>query len=211
MTTLNVLLAAATATAIGIGTAGAATVSTLGSEDTFFSEWGLPVADQFGQTITLDGAQSVRSMTFRIDDEGTVITYLAELFRWDGFGTVGDALASVAGSTLGNDAATDYTAEFGGTPVEAGQYAFVFRATSDGAASWALGTANPYAGGSFVLGLAGGPLSNFEPAFDASFALTFDEIAPVPLPAALPLLGAALGGLGLFGRRGGRGRIVSAH
>lgn len=211
MTALNLLLAAATTLAIGGGAAGATTISTLGTEDIFFSEWGLPIVDRFGQTITLDRAMSVQSFTFRIDDEGTAITYIAELFRWDGFTTVGDALASVAGSTLGNDSATDYTAALGLTPVDAGQYALVFRATSEGAAAWAVATTNPYEGGNFVLGIENGPLSNIEPAFDASFAVTFDEAVPVPLPAALPLLFAGLGGLGLVARRRARGNAKAAH
>lgn len=189
------------AVACGMGAAEAATISTLGAEDTFFAEWGLPGAAQFGQSVTLDGAATVRSFTFRIDDEGTAILYVAELFAWDGFDIVGDALASVAGSTAGNDAVTDYTADIADTPVDAGQYALAFRATSPGAAAWAIATTNPYAGGAFVLAPPGGSLGNFEPRFDAAFALTLDEVAPIPLPAALPLLGAALGGLGLLTRR----------
>lgn len=195
------LLAAGAATVIGAGAAGAATISTLGTEDTFFAEWGLPVVDRFGQTMTLDSAATVRSFTFRIDDEGTAISYVAELFAWDGFNTVGGALASVAGATAGNDAVTDYVADIADTLVGVGEYALAFRATSPGAAAWAMATTNPYADGNFVLGIAGEPLGDFEPAFDAAFAVTFDEVAPVPLPAALPLLSAALGGLGLLARR----------
>ncbi len=210
MTALNLLLVAATTLAIGGGAARATTISTLGTEDIVLSEWGLPVVDRFGQTITLDTRMSVRSFTFRIDDEGTAISYLAELFRWNGFDTVGSALASVAGSTLGNDAVTDYTATLGDTPVDAGQYALVFRATSQGAAAWAVSTTNPYAGGNLVLGIAGGRLSNFEPAFDAGFAVTLDEIAPVPLPAAFPFLLAAWGALGLLARRATKNRSAGA-
>lgn len=205
MNGLRMLLAAGAATtiggAIGIGAAGAATISTLGAENGSFAEWGLPIVERFGQSVTFEAAATVRSFTFRIDDAGTAIPFVAELFAWDGRNTVGGALASVAGSTAGDDAFTDYTADIADTLVGAGQYALAFRATSPGAAAWAMATTNPYAGGAFILGLAGQELRNFNRRYDAAFAVTFDEVAPVPLPAALPLLGAALGGLGLLAWR----------
>ena len=192
--------------AMGTGAAGAATISTLGTENTLFTEWGLPVADRFGQTVTFDEAAEVQSFTFRINDAGDAVAFVAELFAWDGTATLGDVLASMPGATAGNAETTDYTAALGGVRVNAGQYALFFRATSPGRAGWAASTTDPYAGGAFVLGLAGGSQGNFEPTFDAAFAVSFDEVAPVPLPAALPFLWTALGSLGSVSRPAARRR-----
>ena len=199
---------AGAALAFGTGAAQAATISTLGTENTLFTEWGLPVADRFGQTVTLDVAADVQSFTFGINDAGDAVAFVAELFAWDGTATVGAALAAVPGITAGNGATTDYTAALGGVRVNAGQYALVFRATSPSKSGWAASTTDPYAGGAFVLGLAGGSLDNFEPTFDAAFAVSSDEVAPVPQPAALPFLWTALGSLGLVSRPAARRRRV---
>lgn len=207
----TLLATAAVALSLMSGTATATTISTLGNENSSIFNWGLPNTAAYGQTFTLGAAATLNTVSFRIDDVGTATTYIAYVFAWGGNLTVGSALASVVGSTVGSAGMQTVTVDLGDVAVGAGQYVAFLQATSPGLALWGSVFGDVYAGGGFVFQNNGGDETQFGtvnwqlnwqgPGYDLAFALTYDEVAPIPVPAALPLMLLALGGLGLVARR----------
>lgn len=199
--------AAAMATA-----AGASTIDTLSGEDSAIYSWGLPNTAAYGQTFTLASAQSLDNVLFRIDDEGTAVSFDLQVFAWDGTKATGASLGSASGSTAGVDAMSDVSIDTGGVALGAGAYVAFLQATSNGPANWgSIAGFDAYAGGEFVFQNNGGDTAQWTtvvwrgdwlgPDYDLAFRLGFAEVAPVPLAAALPLLGSGLLALGLLGRR----------
>lgn len=203
----HLVLTTATLALLATG-AQSATITTIPDEDSAILPWGLPDTAAFGQTFTLASGGTVNDVTFRINDFGTSISFLAYLFAWDGTKTSGAALSSVAGTTAGSVARTGVTVSLGNVLVAAGQYVAFFQATSNGFAEWGSAPNTSYAGVDFVFQNNGGDGSQFgttdweNPGIDLAFAIRYDEaVAPIPLPAGLPLLAAGLGMMGLVARR----------
>lgn len=206
------ILAIGCVLAVGVGTAQAASVSTLAQENSTISSWGLPDTAAYGQTFTLGAASVLNSLSFRINDGGTAVDFSAFIFAWGGDRTTGAALFSTGGATAGAASMETVTVGLGNTAVAPGQYVAFFQATSAGSSSWgSVAGLDAYAGGAFVFqnntgnqGLFGtSPWStNWQgPGSDLAFELTYDSPRPIPLPAALPLMLVALGGLGIAARR----------
>lgn len=183
----------------------AATVSTLPLETSFVQSWGLPDTSAYGQTITLGGAETLNSFSFRINDLGTAINFDAYVFGWDGDSTSGSALFSSNGVTVGASGMNTITINVGALPLLAGQYILFLQATSLGLAYWGTVTGDPYNGGSFAFQNNNGDPSKFGNnswlvGNELAFSYTTDVTA-VPVPAALPLLATGLGALGFAGWR----------
>lgn len=209
------VLAAAMAAGLA-APAAAATISTLGDQNGTVWEWGLPDTTWYGQTVTFDAAVTMNSFTFRLDDIGRSIGYTAYVYAWDGSAAAGAALFSASGATLGASGFNDYTTGTGALGLLAGAYVLFWEATSEGAATWAA-VAGPdtYDGGSFVFrnrwdgveklvefGIGDPWTTDWIGSGDLAFAMDYTPaVAPVPLPASLPLLGAGLAGLALLRRR----------
>lgn len=174
--------------------------------------WGLPDTTWYGQSFTAPTAEPLQSVTFVIDDAGSAIDFDAFVYDWTGSSVTGPALGSALGlSTAGVFGYESVTAEFGGVPMTPGEtYVAFFEATSVGASQWRNGTSGAYAGGArvFLNADEGGVTDpwSVSPTRDTSFTLVFEGVAggagaDVPVPAALPLLAAALAGLGVAARR----------
>lgn len=192
--------------------ASAGTVSTLGSEDSQIIYWGLPDTAAYGQTFTLGSAATVNDVTFRIDDFGASVSYVLNIFAWDGSKTSGSALWSAGGSTSGVAGMTTILTSAGNTLLGAGQFVAFLQATSTGSTAWgSVAGSDAYAGGAFVFQNNGGDQSQWGtvnwstdwqgPGYDLAFAINYDDVAAVPLPAGLPLLAAGIGGLFALRRR----------
>lgn len=207
----SAIFAAVAITALSaVGEAEALTISTLAQENSTIISWGLPDTAAYGQTFTLSSAATMNDVSFRINDRGTSVSFIAYLFEWAGNRTTGSALASVTGATSGTDAMETTSVDLGNVALGIGQYVAFLQATSSGSAAWGSVSADVYSGGAFVFQNNGGNemsfgTSNWETNWqgsgsDLAFAMTFDNIVPIPLPAALPLMLLALGSLGLTAR-----------
>lgn len=204
------VLAAAIAAGLA-APAAAATVSTLGDEDAAIFSWGSPDTTWYGQTVTFGADVTLNSFTFRLDDEGQSIGYTAHVYAWNGLAATGASLFSAGGSTLGASGFNNYTIGTSALSLLAGAYVLFWEATSEGAASWAaVGGDGAYGGGGFVFQNRSGDQGIEDPwstnwiglGSDLAFAMDYDRaVAPIPLPASLPLLGAGLAGLALLRRR----------
>jgi hypothetical protein len=210
----TVLTAAAALTMmLSAGASDAATISTLSRELSRTGPWGLPSVAAFGQTFTLDQTSTLKDVTFRIDDGGTAINFISYVFGWDASNvrTTGSALAAVSGSTGRSATMRSVSIGLGDITVGAGQYVAFFQATSVGRASVGFTGGNVYDGGDFVFQDNLGDESLFNTGwrilnasgtdFDTAFEITYEPVAPIPLPGALPLMLAGLGALGIAARR----------
>lgn len=209
-----ILYATALLAGLAVSTAQATTLTTLPQENDVIYSWGLPDTAAYGQTFTLGSAATLNNFAFRINDLGTSIDFVAYVFGWDTDRTVGSALLSVAGATLGSDAMTTISVAAGNLALGAGQYVAFLQAKSNGDAGWgSVSGSDAYSGGAFVFQNNTGDESQFGtvawesnwqgPGSDLAFSIKFDAPPPsaIPLPAGLPLMVLALGGLGLAARR----------
>lgn len=205
-------LAVSAALLFAANVAGAATISTLSQENSLIAPWGLPNTAAYGQTFTLGAADTLDDVTFRINDRGTAISYDLLIYGWTGATATGAALASVSGSTAGVNAMSSVTTSAGGVSLSAGSYVALLQATSAGSSNWgSVSGSDAYAGGAFVYQNNGGDVSQLVgglfnsdhqgPGYDLAFEMNFGGAPAVPLPAALPLLLAGFGAMGLMGRR----------
>lgn len=190
----------------------AATISTLADENSTIFSWGLPDTAAYGQTFTLAGASTLNDLTFRINDGGTAVSFIAYVFAWAGSQTSGAALSSVSGATAGLNGMSSVSVALGNVALGVDQYVAFLQATSAGSAAWGSVAADPYAGGAFVFQNNGGDESQFGQSSwtsgwqgagaDLAFSITLDEnMSPVPLPAGGLLLIGAIGGLAALRRR----------
>lgn len=204
------VLAAAVAAGLA-APAAAVTVSTLGDQNNSVTPWGLPDTTWYGQTVTFGTDVSLNNFTFRLDDKGRAIGYTAHVYAWDGLAATGASLFSASGSTIGVAGYNDYTTGTNALSLLAGAYVLFWEATSTGSSFWASVEGDgTYAGGGFVFLNHFGQYLVDDPwtqnwigdGGDLAFAMDYDTaVAPIPLPASLPLLGAGLAGLALLRRR----------
>lgn len=207
-------LLASTAIIVACATTGSATtLSNLADENTAISSWGLPNTAFYGQTITLGAAASLDNVLFRLDDNGTAVSFDLHVYSWDsGSGTASGAnLASASGATSGVDGMADASVATGGIALGAGEWLVGYQATSNGRVQWGGvdDNAGGYAGGGFVFQNNSGNAaqltsSGFTTTWrveDTAFEFEFNAVAPVPLPAGLPLMAVGLAALGWASRR----------
>ncbi len=191
----------------------ATVITTLASEDSTISSWGLPDTAAYGQTFNLASAADLNSVLFRIDDNGVVINYDLHIFSWSGNIATGASLASASGSTTGVSGMSSISSSVGSLALAAGDYVAFFQATSNGAAMWGSnGSSDVYAGGEFVFQNNSGDTSEWTTSawntdwegtdFDTAFELVFDRDSnPIPAPATIALFALGLGALGLRRRQ----------
>ncbi len=189
----------------------ASVISTLAEENGTISSWGLPDTAAYGQTFSLDTDAVLNNVVFRINDEGTAITYDLNIFAWAGNIATGSVLGSASGSTMGVDAMQSVDTSLGALALSAGNYVAFYQASSDGSVDWGSVLSDAYDGGRFVFQNNGGDTSQWTtsswtvdwqgPGFDLAFELDFDNAEiPVSAPTSLLFTGLALCGL-FLGRR----------
>ena len=209
MTLAKTLSAIALATVALATPVAAVTISTLADENDAVFSWGQPDTKWYGQTVSFANDVSLNSFTFRINDEGTSISYDAQIYAWDGDSATGASLFSSSSATAGvNSTMTSYSTATGALGLMAGDYVLFFEATSNGSANWGSVTgSDAYTGGDFVFQNAFNGDGIFDPwsvtfpsARDLAFSVEYD-LAAIPLPAGGFLLIGALGGLAALRRR----------
>lgn len=186
-------------------------IDTFAQQNTTMSSWGYgPATERYGQTFTLSGISQIDSFDFLINDTGTAITYNAFIYEWNGSDIVGAALHQSSGVTAGvNGLATVSTST--NLSVVGGQYIAFLEATGAGFAEFgSVFGADALAGGQFVFQDTFAPQQRLapptwgtnpqDPSWDLAFRLNDSGPAPVPVPAAFPLLAGALGAFGLMRR-----------
>jgi hypothetical protein len=204
------------ATALVLATAAsAATIDTLGDENSTVRPWGQPDTSAYGQTITVVDAFALDNFQVRINDIGTAISFTAHVFAWLGDRTGGAALATVLGATSGSGMMETITIDTSGLILSAGEYVLFLQATSGGAGRWGSVRADAYADGAFVFQNNSGDTSHFGtegwtanlqgPGYDLAFGVNTAGVPPaVPLPASSLLLLAGIAGLAGTARRSRR-------
>lgn len=125
----------------------------------FISSFGVPNTETYGQIVIVPaGETSLTSFSFMINDQGTALTMLGEVYAWNGANmATGSALYESAPVTTGG-VNTFQTFTFtipGGVPVTAGQQLVLFATTSksaqtNSASRWASVPNGTYGGGQFV-------------------------------------------------------------
>jgi Autotransporter beta-domain len=161
-------------------------ISTLASESSTLSPWGLPDTAAYGQTFTVGSATRLGNVVFRINDRGTAITYQMRVFAWDAANrrVVGPSLASTSGSSAGAAAMTSVSTNTSATLSGAGQYVVFLQATSNGSSIWGTAPGASYGGGDLVFQNNGGDTGQWSTvawfvaddrfvSLDMAFALSF--------------------------------------
>lgn len=201
------------AAAVSLATAAsAATIDTLAGQNSAISSWGLPNTASYGQTFTLDTDASLTDVLFRINDYGNAVSYDLHVLAWDGTRASGSSLGSVSGTTAGVVGMRDVSIATGGFTLGAGSYVAFLQATSRGMTSWgSVAMSDAYSGGEFVFQNNGGDTSLWTTTdwrgdwqganSDLAFRIDYEEIAPIPVAPALPLLATGLAALVLLRRR----------
>lgn len=196
------------------GSAQAATITTMAEANNSTGPWGLPSVAAIGQVFTLDEAARIDNFSVQIDDGGTIMGAQYRIYGWNGFNATTEYVSGT-GATSGNNVTTTYTFDAGNAELAAGVYVFFLQALTTGEAGWATVMPGTYSGGNFVYQDNQGdvskwtttPWSTFDTATDLAFQITYQpvdaEVAPVPLPAGLPLMLSGLGVFGLLARRRG--------
>lgn len=205
---MKYLLATTALIILPIAGAQAATVSTLDKESTTIISWGQPNTGTYGQTITLTEGMSLDSVTFRIEDYGSSITYDLYVYAWDGSKATGPALNVTSGTTAGLKSMQNVTTTTGGVDLDAGEYVISYQATSSGSSRWGATYNDASIEGNFVYMNNGNDTGQHTShnwsqfvSYDLAYSFEFSEIAPVPLPASLPILASGLAIAGFVGRR----------
>ncbi|MDO9640210.1 MAG: VPLPA-CTERM sorting domain-containing protein [Pseudotabrizicola sp.] len=203
----------AAALSIGLsGNANAATISTLADENSTIYSWGLPDTAAYGQTFSVMALSVLNAFSFRVNDFGLSMDFQANVFSWDGFKTVGSAIFSTMGATIGSASMQTVTVNTGTTALGSGQYVAFLQALTEGNARWgSVAGVDSYAGGAFVFQNNTGDtslwgVSNWTSNWqgvgsDLAFEVVLDAVAPVPLPAGGVLLLTALAATAVLRRR----------
>lgn len=198
-----------------VAPASALTVVNDGTDE--IQSWGGTSTPKYGQTFVAGAESTLESITFRINDNGAAIDFMAYVFSWDAAldRATGPALfESAAITTAGVSGYMPVTVSTGGLALTEGEDYVAFYFATTGSGGYWLGNADPgsYAGGEFVyqndatLAAATSIMWDTYTIADTAFALEFSGgeggggVSEVPVPAALPMLAGALGLFGLMSR-----------
>lgn len=227
---MRVFIAAVALVAMA-GAASAASISTLAERDLFVAASANQLANQnpdfgastfgtYGQTVTTHAGSDVQLTSFGFEvnqlDPVVPVTFNAYVYEWTS-GGLGTELLALGGQSTGtNSGPTVVNVDVSGMGVvlkASTQYAILFESISGGPAEWGVahcigeqtcGASGVYAGGGLLYS---GDFSQGQGNFfhsehlDSSFFINTGPLQPVPVAAALPLLGTGLAAFGIAGWR----------